>query len=298
MEGAAVIAALPDWQATESRAIQYLTQVLRPVQYRELCRHALVGPVVGYSSKTDHAEKFRQRYAEHRHDSIVVVKGGPHRSDGGNLGLRRWFPTDHESMVIPPDPLVIEGQCLVSYHAGYEHARREPYLKDWYGDADSQRRWDRRMLAFQFESHVRSYYLANWPQLCQPPTNHRQYERPADNDFLLNLPTGRYKVDVKSATFQEEGCAQYKARRIYRDVIYVAGEWNVVLEKAVVRGVVPGRWLREIAAYDDGDFFSDRDLMSFEVLSVMLNMAQAGMDYRQAIQSVRDAEPKYRSGKH
>lgn len=269
-----------DWTATDKRVVKNLRRVLRPVQYRELFRNSLVGSIDGYGEKTDPAEKFRQHYSEHYHTSIVLIPGG-------DVGLRYWFPLAHQPQLVGREPLVVEGRCLVSYKAGYEHAKREPHLRDWFGDADTEQRFDRRMMAYQLESHVRDFFLSNWPSFCRPPSNHGRYERPAVDDFQIRLPDGCYKVDVKSASFSELMQEHYMVRRIH-DVIYIAGKWDSKEEKAIVQGIVTGKWLQKAAGCSDGSFFTSRELMSFEILPVMLNMAKCGMSWRNAYLALQE----------
>lgn len=270
-----------DWSVADRRAIAKLHTELRPMHYRELARVALRGmQLEDYSEKTDPEEKFRQHVDEGDHPILLHIPGG-------NIGLWAWFPLWHQPRLLPPEPFCIEGRCLISYKAGYEHAKRGPFLFDHYHDGNTEKRFDRRMAAFQFEHHVRNYYLNNWPRFCQLPSNHGVYDKPAVDDFRLVLPGSRYRVDAKSASFNEDGFSWYKARRIHADVIYIAGRWEAETEMAIVDGIVPGKWLLTVGRYTDGDMFCDGDLMSFEVLSVMLTMADCGMNWAESWSRIR-----------
>jgi hypothetical protein len=233
-----------------------------------------------YGAQTDAGEKLRQHYAEHNHPSIICIPGG-------YLALWYWFPTNHRTWLIPPAPLQIDGRCLVSYWAGYEHAKREEHFYDWYGDAKSISRTERRRLAFLFESHVRDFFARGWPTFYQGPSNAGQWARPALDDFSIKLPNNaRYVVDTKSASYSKEGHNCYMIRHLRSDTIYIAGKWDDVSQKALVNGIIPGAWLHNVAGYQSGDFIHDGNLMSFEVIPVMLNMAMQGQSYREIFREI------------
>jgi len=266
-----------DYAAIDRNAIVELKRVLRPINYRELFRSSVHGFANGYSATTDPVEKFRQHYAETEHPAITLIPGG-------DLALRYWFPINHTAAFISPEPMVIQGDCLVSYNAGYEHAKREPHLYDWYDDGKTKKRWQRRMTAFQFESQVRTYYERNWPRFYRPPTNHMNWTQPASDDFQLQLPDGVwYRIDTKSASYQELGQDCYQIRKIEREnMMYLAGNWDEQESVAIVKGIISGKWLKQVAGEANGCHIKDGLLMSVEVLSVMLNMASCCMSYKDA----------------
>lgn len=278
-----------DWGATHRRAIACLRQELYPIQYRMLYEQAVVGHPSDYSPKTDAAEKFRQRYAERNHRPIILVPGG-------TLALDYWFPYNHQphlSILYPS--LRIAANGIIAYEIGYEFAQRENNMMDHFHDADTSQRHRRRRLGFLFEAHVRHYYYTHWPDFYVPPSNEGQYDKPAKDDFSLKLPgLTPLPVDTKTESFEEDGEGWAMIRNVTDPMIYIQGVWDEGRNCAIVKGIVSGRWLRSIAGLRSRDFVSEGQLMSYEVLSVMLNMAKRGLDYVAAFRQVSERVPALR----
>jgi len=274
-----------DWNATHQRAIECLRKELCPIHYRTLYERACVGLPDDYSPKTDPAEKLRQRYAERNHPPIVVVSGGM-------LALNYWFPFNHQPQLIGPyTDLKIPGNAVTAYGAGYEYAQREPHLYDRYSDRQTRKRYLRRRDAFLFESHVRAYYRDRWPQFYLPPSNEGEYDKPARDDFSIRLPgCTKIQIDTKTESFEKNGLGQAMLQTIEPSIIYIIGVWDNDENCAFVKGIISGRWLRSVAGLHDHEFISEGQLMSYEVLSVMLNMAQRGQSY---VAAFRDVSQKY-----
>jgi len=278
-----------DKGATHKNIIELLESELIPWHYRMIYHKAAVFTDEYFSDSTDPAEKLRQSYGKERKDKEVI------NLSGGYLAMRYWFPDRKQPFLFHRSlPVVIKGNCIVSYDAGYEQAKRSEYMKDWYKDRGTVSRSERRRRGSLVEAHVSHYFATKYPKMFVPPSNKGKYASPAIDDFGLRLPNGQlYLVDVKSKSYEKNGNGVTVARKIHDRVIYLYADWKDD-ETVLMHGVANGEWLRMIG--DDSGYtthISDNFFWPIQCLLVMLNMSKSGMDYMDYSRQLRDQTKLY-----
>lgn len=275
-----------NWDETHVNIVRYLGERRLPVHYRTL--HDVVGlvylPGRSYGANTSSAaEKLRQHYAEGDQLDAVAFSGGL-------IGLRRWFANSYQLQLLQPaDKVVIRGNCILSYDAGYEVARREPYMKDHFSDAASPYRQERRRRAYLIEAHVRDFFRTNYPEFYVPPSNDGKYAAWATEDFFLKLPQGTVSVDVKSWSGQDEdGDACGYIRRPNPKVVYVWADWRDN-DTTIINGMQPGGLATMFGELTDSGLtkVNGKQVQSIDRLLVMLNMARVRLDYHKFLREYR-----------
>jgi len=277
-------------EQTHKNLVRLLEKKLRPIQYREAFSECKdwVDTSDAYSDKTDPVEKFRQRYAEHDHSDVCFIVGG-------YLALSRWFPTRQQMQLIPPDyPITIEGDCIVSFDAGYETAKREPYMLNKFNK--SPKSWlDRRRIGALVEHHIANYFRHNYPRYFKEPGNKGNYESHAKEDFTLCTEYNTIKVDVKSVS-------EYKSDEIDTFVVtdpndvgvYIIGDFCQNTNRTTMKGMTTGDIVRLLGEKstrrEDMYFVGTNHLWSVEPLLVMLNMADCGMEYAEYKRNIKRVE--------
>lgn len=263
-----------DWEKTNKNVVELLAKEKAPWHYKQLYHKTVISDDKPYSETTDPIEKFRQHYCETRRDAVGFVQGG-------YLVLRKWFKSRQLSL-FSHDPLVLKGNCLVSYDAGYEMAKREPHMKDWYNDARTITRKERRRRAALFEHHVRFYFQTHYNQFYSPPSNYNDYEAPAKEDFFLRVRGAEYPVDAKSYTYEDNGHHVGTARNPRDGIIYLWGDWQDD-ETTLMYGISGGGWTKSVGTdYGRGLIhIKDNCIWPIDCLLVMLNMAQMDLDYNE-----------------
>lgn len=261
-----------DWAQTHKGVVKILADEKLPWHYKQLYHKAVRFSKGLYSENTKPIEKFRQYYAEHRRETVGFIPGG-------YLVLRRWFVSKSQLHLFPSTPMVLKGNCIVSYEAGYEQAMRQPHMKDHFNDAHTPERHERRRRASLVETHIKHYFATNYAEFYAPPTNRGKYELPAKEDFFLCLLERRFPVDIKSWSYERGGKRGGWARNPGDGIMYLWGDWQDD-DTVLMNGICSGSWLKTIGE-DHGDlvYISDNSPWPIECLLVMLNMARAGMDY-------------------
>ena len=265
-----------DWEATHRRVAQLLQTERCPWHYKMLFHKTVIGQLDDYGDKTDPAEKFRQHYADNQHNDVAFVPGGW-------LVLHSWFPTKQQLKLFPPSPVMVRGDCIISYEAGFEQASRQPFMYDHFNDAKSAYRQERRQRAALVECHVKHFFEANYPEYYSHPSNHEKYDKPAKEDFFLRLPgKPEMKLDVKSWSYENNnGQKTGVARNVKDDIIYLWGDWNDE-QSVAMYGICSGKWLNIIGQDGNGlTHISDNHIWPIDCLLVMLNMARANQNYSQ-----------------
>lgn len=267
----------PDLKATHKNAVELLRQHLAPIHYRTVYDGCVEFSSGRYSEKTDPAEKFRQRYGnEKKNKEIAVVPST------GDLVLRHWYPDRMQLCLLPPEPhnTVIKGDCIVSYEAGYDQGRRFEYTKDYFNDQNSKHRHIRRQRAKLAEQHVKHYFKTNYPDYYRDASNEGKYKIPSKDDFSLSFPGEKssYNVCVDIKTWTKDGGGVI--RNTKDDVLYLWCDW---IENHTVRidGIEWGRFLKQFG-FTKHDLLrvANTDIVSADVLFVVLNMAKQGKIYK------------------
>lgn len=261
-----------DWKATHRRVVDILAMERLPWHYRQLYHKAVVFGSGQYSDKTDPVEKFRQYYAEHKRAGIGFMPGA-------YLVLKKWFPDKQQLGLFPNKPMILHGNCIISYEAGFEQANRQRFMKDHFNDTDTVHRHERRRRAALVESHIKHYFSVNYGEFYAPPTNHADYEAYSNEDFFLCLPQLRIAVDVKSWSYKHNGQDIGVARKIISDNVYLWGDWADD-ETVLMHGVCGGEWLK-IIGENKGELTHIPNNLTWPIdcLLVLLNMTRSGMSY-------------------
>lgn len=266
-----------DLEQTHKNLVQLLSKELRPIQYREAFNRTKVWSQSSkqYSENTDPCEKFRQRYAEHKQTGIDFIAGG-------YLALSRWYPLHHSPSLFPPqEQVVIEGNTIVSFDAGYEVAKREPFMLNKFNK--SPRDWyERRRRGALIEHHIASYFKANYPRFFTEPNNKGQYERPSKEDFVLKTDWARIVVDVKS--LGESTDETFVVTNPSSEVgLYIIGDLSEDENQTIITGMMTSDIVKVMGAknprIDDMYVVNTNHLWSIEPLLVLLNMADCGINY-------------------
>jgi len=264
-----------DKDATHKNIIRLLEGDLIPWHYRMIYHKAAVFTNEYYSDRTDPAEKLRQSYGKERKEKEII------NLSGGYLAMRYWFPDRKQPFLFHASrPVTIKGDCIVSYDAGYDQAKRSEYMKDWYNDHDTVSRKERRRRGRLVEANIAHYFATKYPNMFVPPSNKDKYSMPAIDDFGLRLPNGRlFLVDVKSKSYENNGNGVAVVRKIHNNVVYLYADWKDD-DTVLMHGVANGDWLRLIG--DDSGYTThihDNFFWPIQCLLVMLNMTNSGMDY-------------------
>ena len=270
-----------DWIATDKNVIAGLSRTLVPEYYRHACENYAIWSVgEDYSGKTDPDEKFRQHYSEHQNKSIAVA-------EGGWVVLRRWFDpvgNGQLNLFAPLRRIVLLGDPLLSYDTGFEQAKRQPHMKDHFGDANTDERYLRRRRGALVESHVKDYFKKNYSSSYIPPSNEGLYDRWASEDFFLSWDGIAVSVDVKTPSYIDDffGGGTTVARNIRANHVYIIADWVNEKNTVGVAGFLTGSWFVEMGSrnYDSGlTHINERYLWDFDVLLVRLNLAGSMLSY-------------------
>lgn len=274
-----------DSDLTEKNVIKELDTVKRPMHYGELYHRCVVNLATEFfSNNTNPAEKFRQYFSDHSRSSVVFIKGG-------FLALRQWFPTPQSSL-LPAQPYseYITGNCDISWEAGYEIARREPYMFDYFNDSFTFHRRERRKRGSLVEFHVREYFRKNYSDFFIDASNANRYEKYADDDFGLQFPiTKGHKVtvllDVKS--FSDHENKDGIVRNPKNSIVYLFADIDKN-DMISMYGFGKGEYLKQIGISEGSlCLIQNNYLMPIDRLIVMLNIAKCGMDYKEILNSIK-----------
>lgn len=275
-----------DFDKTEQAVAVELNRVKRPMYYHELFCSCGVRSSSNevYSSNTDPKEKFRQYFADCKRSNVVFISGGL-------IALRHWFPTEQKTLFSPePYDQKIVGNCSISWNAGYEIAKREAYMKDWFSDAFTSRRLERRKRGSIVEFHVRNFFENNYNEFFINPSNHNKYNLPAEDDFCLRFPISKekmitLKIDVKS--FSESEQKDGIIRNPKDDIVYLFADIDNN-EMITMYGIGKGNYLKEIGIKERSlMIIRNNYLFSVDKLIVMLNIARRGMDYMDILNNIK-----------
>ena len=270
-----------EWRQTHVNVVRHLAQALTPWHYKQLYHETAVRDARAiYSDKTDPIEKFRQHYAEQNHSDVAFIPGG-------YMALRRWFPDKNQLKLFGPHNWkIIRGDCLVSFEAGYELANREPYMRDWFRDAKTISRQERRRRGFLTEAHVRHFFEMNYPSFYVRPSNFQKYARPAGDDFSLHFDGRSLAIDVKSWTKRDD--PRKACIRSPKDaMVYLFADWTKD-EDVVMCGMSSGEWVKIIGQCEGAlTWIQERDIFTIEILLVLLNMTQMDIDYHKAFSQLK-----------
>lgn len=275
-----------DWEATHEAVIKYLSVKLCPAHYRTVYDSCAIHAARGvYSVNTDQGEKLRQYYAEHDRPDVAAFPGG-------FIGLRRWFSDPRQAQLIqPPERVLIRGQCVVSYDAGFEQAKRQNYMQDKQNDAHTTHRHDRRRRAALVESHVKDFFKYKYPEFYRPASNEGQYSQYAYDDFGLDYGDGFMLVDVKSWTNERGFMPDPK-----KNIMYLWADWISDKEKGdavQLNGFISGAWARVVCEQGDKLWTVERNhVFSIDQFLVFLNMRRHNLDRKLYIQHLRKPNNK------
>lgn len=278
----------PDWDQVHKNIVAYLSRLMIPCPVSTVYRECYAPTDKIYSEKTDPVEKLRQRYGnEGALKEVIVVPST------GDLALRRWFPQYRQLALLEPESnsIIIKGDCIVSYEAGYDMGRREPHMKDWFNDYGTKYRHNRQRLGKMPEFHVKHYFEVNYPGFFREAPNHEKWDQSSTIDFSLVIPSAkgvnyRIDVDVKTWTDKDVGFV----RKLHGDIVYLFCEWQ---QDNTVRldGVEWGRNLSLFYGLGSGtNIIQGRHLVSMDVLFVILNMAAKGLDYTEYRRLIQENE--------
>lgn len=271
-----------DYKVTHRRLVDTLKSERRPLHYREAySRCVSLDYNSALSDKTDPAEKLRQYYAEHDKPDILFVGNGY-----GYFALKQWFPLRIQPSLLPPDEqVVVSGDMLVSHDAGYEHAKREPYMMNHYGKTSIDL-YQRRRSGLLVESHVEGFFKRNYPEFYRPPSNEHDYKSHCDHDFCLVTPSRMLKIDVKSWSYKVQGGESNTAVISNpKDVlIYLFADLLPDDNGVVMRGMATGDMVRFLGLRSEASqrsmfHISENYIWSIDVLLVFLNMAKCNMSW-------------------
>ena len=273
-----------DGDMTEKNVEIELDRVKRPMSYKELYASCAAHTTELFSVNTKPVEKFRQYFSDNQRKNVVFI-------EGGYLGLKSWFPTNQRSL-LPAQPYseIINGSCDVAWEAGYEIARREPFLYDHFNDRFTTRRRDRRKRGSLVEFHVRQFFKENYPNFYVEPSNHMKYDCAAVDDFKLRFPISNNNVvtiliDIKS--FSENESKDGIIRNPKDGVVYMFAD-IVKDDKIVMYGFGKGDYLKEIGVKEGALVkVTNNYLMPMDKIIVMLNIANVGMDYKSILSSIK-----------
>ncbi len=266
-----------DLDQTHTNLVKLLSKELRPIQYREAFNRTKVWSqsTKQYSEKTDPCEKFRQRYAEHNQPGVDFIQGG-------YLALSRWYPLRHSPSLFPPqENIVIEGSTIVSFDAGYEVARREPFMLNKFNKSP-RNLYERRRRGALIEHHIANYFRLNYPRFFIEANNKGQYEKPSKEDFVLQTDWARIFVDVKS--LGENTDETFVVTNPSTEVgLYIIGDLSDNENQTIITGMMTTGIVKIMGEksprIDDMYLVGTNHLWSIEPLLVMLNMADCGIDY-------------------
>lgn len=267
-----------DWKQTDRNLIRLLSQELRPIHYTEAFNRTKVWSCASYNEKTDPVEKFRQRFGEGDGEpGFDFIRGG-------FIALSRWFPLRHSLSLLPPqEQVIIEGNTIVSFDAGYETAKREPHMQNKFNKSP-QAWYERRRRGMLVESHIANYFRINYPRFFIEPSNKGQYENPAKEDFTLKTDWTTIAVDIKS--LGEDNDETFVVTRPCADVsIYIIGDLLEDKNQTIITGFTTTDIVKVLgekqSQVNDAWIVNTRDTWSIEPLLVMLNMADCGMNYNE-----------------
>ena len=294
MENSCLTNRIIDWKSTESNVIKILKKKLRPISYNHLFEDCICWKQDNnsYSNKTDPKEKFRQHYAEQYQNEVGFAKGG-------FLFLRHWFPDKGQlTFLSPVNKYILKGNCLTSYDAGYETAKREPYMKDHFNDRNTEERYQKTRESMICEHHIREFFKTNYPQNYKPPTNEHNFKIPAKDDFSLVINNETKKIDVKKFCYSSNngrGIDYTVIRNVDNDIIYIISK--MINENTIeISGIISGKHIRmigEIKSNPHLTHIAENHIFDFECLLVMLNMDNINKNYLQFYKLVK--EYKYRN---
>ena len=258
------------------RLTRLLRTELRPIHYKEAFPRivAWMPSKDAYSAKTDPMEKFRQRYAEHPRSDVLFI-------NGGYMACSHWFPLREQLTLLPPDEkVIIKGNSIVAFDAGYETAKREPYTLNKFGK-DHRSWYERRRKGMLVESHVAEYFRKTYTRFFQEPSNAGNYEKPAKEDFVLVTPWARMMIDVKSV-----GDGDFSDSFVITNPnevgVYIVADFCEDTNEVTIHGMITGdivKTLGEKGPRHDMHILQSNNLWSIEPLLVALNMAECDMNY-------------------
>ena len=269
-----------DWRATKKNVIRYLSGILRPEKYSFIFNKP--GLVIRRSDQffgenTKPIEKFRQYLADPERKEFFYC-------GGGLLFLKRWFPETVQLLAITIGIVKLDTSSSIAFDAGYEYAKREPFLYDWQNNKGTIKKYIRNRRAFLLESHIRYYFKIKYPSLYIEPSNKDNYSEYAMDDFSFNLFGSIYNVDVKSYSYEKENGSRVAVIRApKKNIIYIFGD---VTESGsiIINGVAGGGWLRILGRTNKKSGLTHvehKQIHNIECLLVMLNMAENGLYYKE-----------------
>ena len=243
-----------------------LDEYVTPLHYKDLTRMAVER--LGYNldglNKMRQVEDVRERFPRAcRRDYGVLYTGAPQCL----MVKRHWFPVV-KPMLFNADsvdrPMVMPSDFRISIEGAAEALSRAPYMQAHGSDADVRNLLRARGL--MIEAHIKNWFRKQYPRYYREPSNHRQWTKPASEDFLLYLGGAYVKVDV--ATPGRDG--RYGSPKNPADLHFLCRhEGNLIIWE----GVVTGKTWKELMK------FTSESTMSPYVILARLNCQVANIDY-------------------
>jgi hypothetical protein len=269
-----------NWPATERKLFEALQEQNNLIHYRTAYDlYTVFDQKETFSEKTDAAEKVRQYFAENCRPEIMAI-------DGGFLALRRWAPSRQSQLFSHPPSCIVPGCVYTGFDSGYDLGRRVPYMKDHFGDAQTDSRYRRRRKGALTEFHVNEHFRVLYEEFWRPASNAGDYRRASLDDFRLEVPYAPGKkiilpIDVKSLTDSDKDDDEDDRersgviRKIHDGIIYLFADWDEEKKQAVMYGLDSGAYLQDIGVkVNDLTLINSRNLLPIDVLLVLLNIAK------------------------
>lgn len=245
-----------------------------PMHYRELTRLAV--RQLGYDENAlnmhRQVEDVRERLPRLKRRSFDVVYAGAPFS---MMAKRGWFPVIRPSLINTDyleRPITMPSSIPTSVQGAKEALMRAQYMQP-HGN-DPEMRNFLRAKGFIVEAHMKEWFRQLYPEFYREPSNHRQWNKPAPEDFFLNIGGCWCPVDIASPGKNGMYGSQKRPTRIHM-ICTIAGD-NVSWE-----GVLNGELWKSTPQ------ISPEMTLSPYVLLARLNCQQLGIDYTSLLNAIR-----------
>ena len=252
-----------------------LDEYITPMHYRDLTMLAV--RKLGYDeSKLNmfrQIEDVRERLPRAvRRDYGVVYAGSPFSL----MAKRSWFPVIRPALInvdFIDRPVVMPASIPIAVEGAKEALMRAPYMQS-HGN-DLEMRNFLRAKGLIVEAHVKSWFRKMYPDFYREPSNHNRWDKPAPEDFFLNIGGQWWPVDVASPGRSGKYGSMKRPTRIH--IVCSINSAGVV----VLEGVLNGELWKETPQ------FSPEITVSPYVLLARLNCQCVGIDYASLLDAIK-----------
>lgn len=234
-----------------------LEEELRPIHYKDLSIKAVekmglsVDDVVMYRTIEDVREKLP---AVKRYD--VVYTGAPHCL----MAKKRWFiPT-----LLHVDSILIPGHVSSGCNGAFEALMRDSHMLYKYGR--TEKTVSKRANGLVIERHVADWFASKWPEFYREPDNYKQWQRPCQHDFKLEIDGKVHLVDVASPTEHS-----YHSHNKLSTHLHLLCKISPNGQDIIWESVMPGKYFLDGRLPEEG--------RSPHNMVVWLNCHKSGVDY-------------------